>query len=347
MPAAYERPLPCAVVPWFALLMLCAAVLAGCGGTDEAERDPIANVSSEARDEVAAAQDVDPADFPEPAAGQTIEEFAQQFEAAGPQAIAGTSIYRTPESRVAFGLLDEEQKFNYGPTVVYVAPYKGGEVAGPYPAPADVLITDPEFRSAQAAQEDDSFAAIYAAQVPFEKPGVYKVLTVSDIDGERYAAGMAAQVLSPEEDRVPDIGERPPEVPTDTRATVGGDLDLLDTRVPKAPELHEESFDEVLGKKPVVLLFATPQLCQSRVCGPVTDEMLQVRSEVGDEAVFIHQETYVDNNIEKGFRKPLQAFELPSEPWLFAVDRDGRIAARLEGSFGIDAFREAVDAALK
>ena len=334
-------------MPRIALLLLCAALAAGCGSTAEGERDPIENVSSEARDEVTAAQEVDAADFPDPSPDQTIEAFASQFESGGPQAIAGTSVYRTPESRVAFGLLDEKQRFNYGPTVVYVAPYKGGEIRGPIAAPADVLITDPEFRSAQAAQEDDSFAAIYAAQVPFDEPGVYKVLTVSEFDGKRYAAGMAAQVLSPEQDKVPDVGEKAPEVETDTRATVRGDADLLDTREPKAPELHDTSFDEVVGKEPVVLLFSTPQLCQSRVCGPVTDEMLQVRSEVGDEATFIHQETYVDNDISKGFREPLQAFSLPSEPWLFTVDRDGRIAARLEGSFGLNAFREAVEAALR
>ena len=324
------------------------ALLAGCGGSDEAERDPIANVSSEVREEVAAAQKVDVADFPKPRAGQTIEQFAQQFDASGPQAIAGTSVYRTPESRVAFGLLDAEQKFNYGATVVYVAPYKGGgAVKGPFAAPADVLITDPRFRSAQAATEDDSFAAIYAAQVPFDKPGVYKVLTVSDIGGTRYAAGMAAQVLDPGQDPVPDVGEKAPKVDTDTRTSVSGDLDLLDTREPKAPELHEESLADVLGKEPVVLLFSTPQLCQSRVCGPVTDEMLQVKNEVGDKAVFIHQEVYEDNNPKQGFRPSLEAFKLPTEPWLFAIDRDGKITARLEGSFGIQAFRDAVDTAIK
>lgn len=330
------------------LLFILAAAVAGCGSTDEKDRDPIANVSTDARDEVAAAQEVDPADFPKPPADQSIDEFARQFDPSGPQAIAGTSVYRTPESRVAFGLLDAEQDFNYGPTVVYVAPYEGGgKVRGPYPAPADVLITDPEFRSAQAAREDDSFAAIYAAQVPFSQPGVYKVLAVSDIDGRRYAAGMAAQVLSADEDPVPDVGERAPEVETDTRATVGSDPDLLDTREPPAPELHQESFADVVGKKPVVLLFSTPALCQSRVCGPVTDLLLQVKSEFDDRATFIHQETYVDNDLGKGFREPLRRFGLPSEPWLFTVDSDGRIAARLEGSFGLAAVRTAVEAALR
>ena len=329
-------------------VLLLVLLVAGCGSTDETASDPIKNVSNEARGSVQAAQEVDVADFPKPTPGQTIDAFAAQFAADGPVAVAGTSVYRTPGGRVAFGLLDEEQKFNYGPSVVYVAPYKGGgKVEGPFAAPADVLVTDPAFRSEQAASEDDSFAAIYEAEVPFKQPGNYKVLTVSDIDGTRYAAGMAAQVVSAKDDIVPDVGEKAPVVETDTRGTVGGNLELLDTRVPQALELHQDSFADVVGKKPVALLFSTPALCRSRVCGPVTDALLQVKSEVGDKATFIHQETYVDNDLQKGFRKPLVEYGLPSEPWLFTVDADGRIAARLEGSFGLRAFREAVAAALQ
>jgi hypothetical protein len=231
--------------------------------------------------------------------------------------------------------------------VVYVAPYKGGRVLGPFPAPADVLLTDPKFRSQQAATEGSSFAAIYEADVPFKHPGVYKVLTVSELDGRKVAAGMAAQVVSPQQDPIPDVGEKAPPIETDTRGSVHGNLDLLDTRSPKALDLSDQSFADVVGKKPVALLFATPQLCQSRVCGPVTDEMLQVKAETGDKMVFIHQEPYQDNDLNKGFRAQVQRYGLQSEPWLFTVDKHGRIAARLEGSIGIRAFRAAVRAALK
>jgi hypothetical protein len=110
--------------------------------------------------------------------------------------------------------------------------------------------------------------------------------------------------------------------------------------------MHEENFRDVLGERPVALLFSTPQLCQSRVCGPVTDIELQLESEYGERMTFIHQEVYVDNELEKGLRPPLRAFHLETEPWLFTFDRQGRVAARLEGSFGVNAFRRAVEAAL-
>lgn len=109
--------------------------------------------------------------------------------------------------------------------------------------------------------------------------------------------------------------------------------------------MHQANFSEVLGKRPVALLFATPQLCQSRV-GPVTDIELQLEAEYGDRMTFIHQEVYVDNDLNKGLRPQLRAFDLETEPWLFTFDERGRVAARLEGSFGIDAFRRAVVATL-
>ena len=107
-----------------------------------------------------------------------------------------------------------------------------------------------------------------------------------------------------------------------------------------------ENFADVVGKKPVALLFSTPQLCESRVCGPVTDVALQMRAKYGDDMAFIHQEVFVDNKREEGLRPPLQAFNLESEPWLFVLDKDGKVTARLEGSFGVEAFENAVKTGL-
>ena len=60
--------------------------------------------------------------------------------------------------------------------------------------------------------------------------------------------------------------------------------------------MHDVDFADVVGKEPVVLLFATPALCQSRVCGPVVDVAEQVKRDRGDDAAFIHMEIYEDNN---------------------------------------------------
>jgi len=108
--------------------------------------------------------------------------------------------------------------------------------------------------------------------------------------------------------------------------------------------MHDEDFADVVGKKPAVLLFATPALCQSRVCGPVVDIAEQVKARGPKGAAFIHQEIYRDNEVSKGLRPQVVKWNLQSEPWLFVVDRRGRIAARIEGPFSARELERALDA---
>jgi hypothetical protein len=78
----------------------------------------------------------------------------------------------------------------------------------------------------------------------------------------------------------------------------------------------------------------------------VTDVALQLKAKYGDQMEFIHQEVYVDNDPQAGLRESLRSFQLRTEPWLFVIDADGMITARLEGSFGLRAFEDAVKTAL-
>ena len=107
------------------------------------------------------------------------------------------------------------------------------------------------------------------------------------------------------------------------------------------------SFDQVLGKQPIALLFSTPQLCISKVCGPVTDIAVQLQHQFSNQITFIHEEVYVNNQPSQGLRPQLKAFHLETEPWLFTINRRGIIAARLEGAFGVNAFTQALQAALR
>ncbi len=78
----------------------------------------------------------------------------------------------------------------------------------------------------------------------------------------------------------------------------------------------------------------------------MTDIALQLKQKYGDQMDFIHQEVYVSNDPKKGLRPPLKAFNLQSEPWLFIVGPDGKVTARMEGSFGVNAFERAINTAL-
>ena len=51
--------------------------------------------------------------------------------------------------------------------------------------------------------------------------------------------------------------------------------------------------------------------------------------------------------IWEGLRPQLKAFSLQTEPWLFTINRQGVITARLEGAFGLNGATQALEAALK
>ena len=92
-----------------------------------------------------------------------------------------------------------------------------------------------------------------------------------------------------------------------------------------------------------MLLFATPALCQSRVCGPVVDVAEQVEHETGSAGVdFIHQEIYNDNDASKGLRPQVLDYGLRTEPWLFVIDKQGRVSTRIEGAFDLAELQAAV-----
>lgn len=329
------------------LAALLTGALVGCGGEGGNGEDPVGRVSEEGglQERVRAASQPDASAFPS-AEGKTLNQLAAEIKGGGSTEVGlATSVFTVGESRLAFGMIDDAGQFVYGPTAVYVAPDPDEPVKGPFVAPADVLVTEGRYRSRQAAEESDPFAAVYQAEIPFDQKGPWAVLVVTQTGNTFVAAPARVDVSTKKADQIPDVGEPAPKVATDTLASVGGDEDKLDTRTPPS-DMHERSFDEVLGTKPVALLFSTPQLCQSRVCGPVTDIALQLKAEYGDQVEFIHQEVYVDNDPNAGLRESLTAFRLRTEPWLFVVGADGDVTARLEGSFGVKAFEDAIKTAL-
>jgi hypothetical protein len=332
--------------PPVALALLAAAMLvAGCGGSDStpAAKPPPGVSQTDFSRRLAEASSSTVADFPA-VEGRTLQQIADTA-LAGNQVGFATSVLTPGTDRLAFGVLDKDRAFVYGKTAVYIARSPDKQAQGPFPAPADSLVTKPAFRSQNAATETSPIAQIYAAQIPFSRAGTYSILVVTKQGAQ--LLGAPAEIAVQRDSPIPAVGQRPPAVATDTVASAAGDLAAIDTRRPFARDLHETTFKSVLGRKPVALLFATPQLCQSQVCGPVVDIALQMKQKYGDRMTFIHQEVYRENNISKGLRPSLRAFNLQTEPWLFTVDRNGRIAARLEGSFGLKEFEQAIKAALR
>ncbi|HVF79825.1 MAG TPA: hypothetical protein VNA28_16125 [Solirubrobacteraceae bacterium] len=329
-----------------AITVALAVALAGCGGSESGgePREPQAASSAKLRAELKGATESQAGEFPA-TSGRSLQQVADALDRTGPQVGLAGSVFTVGDNRLAFGVIDEKSGFVYGKTAVYVADSPGAKARGPYPAPADLLVTDPAFRSQTAAAEDDVFAAIYEAQIPLTKAGTTSVLVVTKIGSQLAGAPIQLNVVPASRDEIPRPGEKAPKVMTDTVQSANGNLESIDTRVPPS-DMHDANFADVIGKRPVALLFATPALCASRVCGPVVDIALQLKSTYGDRLEFIHQEVFVGNDANKGLREPLLRFNLKTEPWLFVFDRSGRVTARLEGSFGFNAFERALKSAL-
>ncbi len=126
-----------------------------------------------------------------------------------------------------------------------------------------------------------------------------------------------------------------------TTDTLG--VDPICTRDPMCP-LHTQSLSTVIGAgKPVAALFATPARCQSQYCAPVLDEFLKTIEPYGDKIVPVHIEIY-QKSTGTALVPTVEAWHLPSEPWLFGIDATGTVQSRIDGAFGGTEMKALLDA---
>lgn len=303
-------------------------LLAGCGSGDDGESRPAPAAS----------------EFP-PAKGRTLAEIAQVPEAKLVVSPAG-QVADVGVNRLAFGVftLGGEQ-VDDADIALYFASGPDAPAQGPFPAKVESLKTPAAFRAKTTSEDPGAATSVYVVpRVEVEKRGELAMLALVRRDGRLEGSRPPSLVVGKFED-IPDVGEMAPRIHTPTADEVA-DIGEIDTRIPP-DSMHDVDFADVLGKKPILLVFATPQLCQSRVCGPTVDIEEEVKARIGDQAAFIHMEVFNDNEIPKGVRPQLRAFNLETEPWAFVVDRNGRITARFEGAFGAEELTRAVEAAIK
>jgi hypothetical protein len=310
-----------------ALTALLALALAACGGGED---------SSGGEDPVPAP---DASAFP--AAGASLNALTSEVTPTDQYVVSPAGqIFNQGRQRFSFGVftVDGEQVTD-ADIAIYVAPGPDGKPQGPFPARVENLETEPAFTAQTTSQDPDAAKAVYVTDVTFDQPGEWRIVAAIQQDGEMLGS-LLPSINVRAEDPVPEVGEKAPVVHTPTADDVG-DIGEIDTRVPPS-SMHDTDLADVIGKKPVVLLFATPALCTSRVCGPVVDVAEQVKRDVGDEAAFIYQEIYV-NNTPPNVRPQVAAYNLRTEPWLFVIDTEGKVSTRIEGAFSVAELQDAVD----
>lgn len=246
-----------------------------------------------------------------PACGRSQGGTAQVFLGAG-ELISGST------ARLPFGLLDGHGMPLQGRRAsVWVGEDVEGQkgragLSGPYEAP---------YRVFQHAREGEP-EGFYAATVTIPDARIARVHVETD-DGAGstvFQPKKAASVLR--------VGDAAPAIRTPTVRAPGGVANLC-TLEPMCG-LHEVSLHEALRKgTTVVLSIASPKLCTSRMCGPVLEEVLQVRRNDPD-VQYIHLEPYATDNTAK-LSSAAEAWRIESEPWTFVISAHGKVAASFEG----------------
>src|SRR3954451_23683909 len=347
--AAMSPPLPVAFVPapypitsaytrrvrrplsMVLVALLGAAIVAACGGSDD-DAAPPAQPEPTAK----------PADFPR-AEGRTLADL--RAESGRSLVFAPTTVMalRRGLNRYGFALFDVAGKQVTGARVaLYTARADGTGLRGPFVARSESLKVDGPFRSRTTAADVNAVKAFYVADVPFHRWGRQVVAAMAKLDGRLVMANPFTADVRRDPHGPPDVGDKAIPVHTRTLAEVGGDASRLDTRLPPATDLLQTDLADVVGRKPVVITFATPALCSSRVCGPVVDIVEQARARAPHGVAFIHQEIYQDNERRAGIQGPVAAWRLRTEPWTFVIARSGRIAARFEGAFSLGELERAI-----
>jgi len=307
----------------------CALALAasGCGGSGEETSRPAPAAT----------------EFPS-AQGKTISDLLHDSGAKRSKLVIAPAAlaFDVGENRYPFGVFTvSKEQVDDADVALYFAKSAEGPVVGPLPAQVSSLETKPAYRERGAEGPGEATTVYVVPKVNFDRKGPW--LAIAMLKGEdglevsRITQGPVVGGFP----GIPGVGDKAPVIHTPTADDVGGDMAKIDTRVPP-DQMHQVDFADVVGKKPIVLVFATPALCQTRVCGPVVDIAQQVADVYGDRADFIHMEVYKDNDISKGPRRQLTEYGLESEPWTFLVDDKGVVRDRLEGAYGVSELEEAM-----
>lgn len=171
----------------------------------------------------------------------------------------------------------------------------------------------------------------------FDKPGVATVRTA--YKGVKSEA--AVEVIDPAKAKAPLVGQPLLSVPTPTVADPRG-VDPICTRNPACP-LHEVSLDAALAeKRSLAVSFSTPARCQSRLCGPVLDNLLAHNEVFADRVRFVHVEIYASRS-GNALSPAMKAYGLTQEPFLFLAGPDGVVRERIDNAYDRTEARQALE----
>lgn len=192
---------------------------------------------------------------------------------------------------------------------------------------------------------DSDVRGLYVTRLAFGRPGPWGIeLQAREDNGSLATTRITLTVANAPQ--TPALGTPAPR----SRNLIAGDVAALrdiDTSSPPDPRLHQVRIsDAIAQRKPQLIVFATPQFCTSRMCGPVVDIVRQLFPQYNNRVAFIHQEIWQDFGSKKVFRT-VEEWRLVSEPWIFVVDAAGIIRGKFEGLVTVRELEQALQQTLQ
>lgn len=237
------------------------------------------------------------------------------------------------EFRLAFALLDGTQ------TAVGIS----GVTLNIFPLDGD---SETAVWSGEAVGYTDYTVPYWTAYPTINEAGFWGVVAeVIKDDGEVIPADFIIEVAA-EVSSLP-IGTKAPASQNRTLSSEP-DINLLSSGNAPNPAFYQLTVaDAIQSKKPTIVGFLTPGLCQTQWCAPVLSSVEAVRQNVGEDANFIHIEVFSDFQ-ELTYVPEMAEWGLGTmEPWVFVLNGAGEITAKFSGPLSPDELEAAVRPLIK
>jgi hypothetical protein len=265
--------------------------------------------------------------------GQAASSGAPSSQGSSPTAASGQGGAITPvfafseavvgRNRMAIGLLRDGTPVNDPGAKVHLRFYDLGDPS------AQV-----KFESDATYYGQGLPAGFYVAYPTMDKAGNWGVEVQTQLSGQAQPSVSKLRLEVKQKSAVPNAGDPAVAVKTPTAKDTPLDH-LSSGADPNPAMYQISLDDALKSGKPTALLFATPAFCQTATCGPSLKVMEGLQKTYGDRMNFIHVEVYkypFGESAGKGdLSEPMVAWHLQSEPWLYLIDAKGAIAARFEG----------------
>ena len=271
------------------------------------------------------------------------------------QPLITTSELVVGQNRFAFGLLKANKLLEEADVQLRIYGIEGheailvAEINAPYRLVNSIEQSQGVHRHPDGTKHIHTAATnvrgLYVTQLNFTRPGLWGLeILAKEKDGLPTVARTRVNVL--DAPHAPALGSPAPR----SRNLIASDVKNLreiDTSMRPDPRLHQVRIADAIAQgKPQLIVFATPQFCTSRMCGPVVDIVRTLRPTYGERFAFIHQEIWQDFAEKKVF-STVDEWRLSSEPWIFIVDSEGIIRAKFEGLVTVQEIESALQQVLK